>query len=61
MKPITKYSVLVTKLENLRYELEKCIYLAKSGRPGPVVIDIPFNVQIAEINPNKLKFIPPKK
>ena len=62
MKPITKYSVLVTKLENIRYEIEKCIYLAKSGRPGPVVMDVPYNVQVAQIIPNKLKrFIPPKK
>ena len=62
MRPITKYSVLVTKLENIRYELEKCLYLSKEGRPGPTVIDIPFNIQVAEINPNKLKkFIPPKK
>ena len=47
MKPITKYSVLVDKVENIRYEIEKCIHIAQSGRPGPVVMDVPYNVQIA--------------
>ena len=62
MKPITKYSVLVDKVENIRYELEKCLYLAISGRPGPVVMDVPYNVQIAKIDPKKLKkFNKPKK
>ena len=51
----------MTKLENIRYELEKCLYLSKEGRPGPTVIDIPFNIQVAEINPNKLKIYTSKK
>ena len=55
MEPIAKYSVLVDKVENIRYELEKCLYLAVSGRPGPVVMDIPYNVQISYIDPKKLK------
>ena len=55
MEPITKYSVLVDKVENIRYELEKCLYLAISGRPGPVVMNVPYNVQIAKIDPKKLK------
>lgn len=62
MKPITKYSVMVKKVENIRFELEKCIYLATNGRPGPVVIDVPYNIQVSKINPNKLKsFKPPIK
>ena len=61
MEPITKYSVLVDKLENIRYELEKCLYIAVSGRPGPVVMDVPYNVQISYIDPKKLKkFTKPK-
>ena len=55
MKPITKYSKLVENADDIRYEIEKAIYIATSGRPGPVVLDIPFNVQIAKIDPDKLK------
>jgi acetolactate synthase-1/2/3 large subunit len=61
MQPITKYSVLVDKVENIRFELEKCLYLAMSGRPGPVVMDVPYNVQVAQVDPKKLKgFTQPK-
>ena len=53
----TYYKILSTvdKVENIRYELEKCLYLAISGRPGYVVMDVPYNVQVAKIDPKKLK------
>lgn len=51
VKPITKYSVMVTDASSIRYHLEKAIYLATSGRPGPVWIDIPLNVQAADVDP----------
>ena len=43
--PITKYAVLVTDPRSIRYHLERAIYLARSGRPGPVWLDVPINVQ----------------
>ncbi|WP_025690571.1 thiamine pyrophosphate-binding protein [Paenibacillus zanthoxyli] len=52
--PITKYAVMVTDPDQIRYELEKAIYLAKNGRPGPVLLDIPMNLQRAQINPESL-------
>ncbi len=55
VKPITKYAVMVTNPEKIRYELEKAVYLATSGRPGPVLIDIPMDVQRAEIEPEQLE------
>lgn len=59
-KPITKYAVTVTDPNQIRYHLEKAVYLAKSGRPGPVWLEIPLDVQAAEISPQKLKsFSPP--
>lgn len=62
VKPITKYSVVLWQPEDVRYEFEKAVYLAKSGRPGPVLIDIPYDVQRAMINPEKLRhFHPPKQ
>jgi acetolactate synthase-1/2/3 large subunit len=59
-KPITKYAVLVDNPKRIRYEMEKACYLAKSGRPGPVLIDIPDNIQREEINPNELESYIPK-
>ena len=55
MRPITKYAKLIENIDDLRYELEKGIDLAVSGRPGPVVLDIPFNIQISEVEPEHLK------
>lgn len=62
VKPITKYASLVDKIENLRYELEKALYIATTGRKGPVVLDLPMDIQRQEINPEELfAFIPPKE
>lgn len=52
---ITKYSTTLKKKENCRYELEKCFYFLTHGRPGPVWIDIPIDIQGALIEPSKLK------
>jgi len=54
VKPITKYAVMITKPEKIKYYLEKAFYLAKSGRPGPILLDLPMDVQRAEINPSGL-------
>lgn len=59
--PITKYAVRVEKSENIRYFLEKALYIAKSGRPGPILIDIPMDLQRAEITPSTLKRFDPKE
>lgn len=61
-KPITKYAVRIDEPERIRFELEKAIYLAKSGRPGPVLIDIPDDIQRSEIDPDELEqFVPQQK
>lgn len=52
---VTKYAVMVTDPKEIRYHLERAMYLAKSGRPGPCWIDIPMNVQGAMIGEDKLK------
>jgi acetolactate synthase I/II/III large subunit len=62
VKPITKYAVLLKDKNMIRYELEKMLYYAREGRQGPVLMDLPDDLQRAEINPKKLKsFTPPKK
>lgn len=54
VKPITKYAVVVTDPKTIRYHLEKAVYLAKNGRPGPVWIDIPLDIQAAQIEETEL-------
>lgn len=54
VKPITKYAVMIKDPQSIKYELEKAYHLCTSGRPGPVLIDIPMNIQKAEINPLNL-------
>ncbi|OGX15631.1 MAG: acetolactate synthase [Omnitrophica WOR_2 bacterium RBG_13_41_10] len=55
IRPLVKEAILVTQPNKIRYYLEKAVFLAKSGRPGPVLLDIPMNIQRADINPNLLK------
>ena len=55
VKPITKYTVFIDKVEDIRYELEKSCYLAQEGRKGPVLVDIPIDVQYQSFNPKEAK------
>jgi len=58
-RPITKYAILLEDPFKIRYILEKAVYMAKSGRPGPVLVDVPDNLQRVDINPNTLeKYVP---
>lgn len=54
VKPITKYAVSVLDPNSIRYHLEKAAFLAVNGRPGPVWVEIPLDIQIAQIDPEKL-------
>ena len=49
-EPITKYAIMIKDADEISYELEKAYYLATNGRPGPVLIDIPMDIQNSEIN-----------
>jgi acetolactate synthase-1/2/3 large subunit len=60
VKPITKYAVTVLDPNDIRYHLEKAVYLALHGRPGPVWIDIPLDVQASPIEaPSALRGFDP--
>jgi acetolactate synthase I/II/III large subunit len=61
VRPITKYAVLVDDPQSIRYHLDKAIYLAKHGRPGPVWIDIPLDVQAAELDEASLPAFDPSE
>ena len=46
--PITKHNYMVTRVDRLADTIREAFYIARSGRPGPVVVDIPKDVQLAE-------------
>lgn len=50
VSPMTKYAYMIKDVSEVPYVLEKAIYLATHGRPGPVWIDIPLNIQGAEVD-----------
>lgn len=54
VKPITKYAKTLTEPMDVKYELEKALYLAQEGRPGPVLLDIPLNIQKKDIDEKQL-------
>lgn len=55
VKPITKYAKFISSASDVKRELEKAVFLAKDGRPGPVWLDIPLDVQCADITPDTLE------
>lgn len=54
VEPMTKYAVMVTDPKDIRYHLEKALYLAAHGRPGPCWLDVPLNVQSALVETDEL-------
>ena len=59
VKPVTKYAVTVLDPASIRYHLEKAVWLARNGRPGPVWIDIPLDVQASPIDESNLPAFDP--
>lgn len=53
VRPICKYAVMITDPNRIPFQIEKAFHLAKRGRPGPVWLDIPLDVQGAYIDPDK--------
>jgi acetolactate synthase-1/2/3 large subunit len=54
-QPITKYATMLREPRKIKWVLDKAVYEATHGRPGPVLIDIPIDVQKAEIDPEALE------
>ena len=62
VQSLTKYAVMIEDASSIRRELEKAFHLATTGRPGPVWIDLPLDLQWAEIEPDALPgFVPDPK
>jgi acetolactate synthase-1/2/3 large subunit len=55
VKPIVKYAVMVDDILNVRYEMEKAYFLSQNGRKGPVLVDIPMDIQRGETDINFCK------
>lgn len=60
VRPITKYAVTVLDPADIRFHLEQAVYLATTGRRGPVWIDVPLDVQAATIDPMTLRGYEPQ-
>lgn len=58
---ITKYAVVIQDPKTIRYHLERALYLAANGRPGPVWLDVPINIQGMMIDPEQLQSYDPKE
>lgn len=59
VRGITKYCALVDDPQDIRYHLDRALQLATSGRPGPVWLDIPIDVQSALVDPESLRTYDP--
>jgi len=59
VRPVSKYTVTVLDEKEIRYHLEKALYLSTHNRPGPVFVEIPLDMQAAEIEPENLKSFDP--
>lgn len=57
--PITKYAVKIREADSIRYHLERALHLAANGRPGPVWIDVPLDIQGGSIETDDLKAYDP--
>ena len=55
VRSVTKYAVQIQEPEEIRYEMEKAAYLAREGKPGPVWIDIPLDIQASQVEPEGLE------
>ncbi|MGE4481375.1 thiamine pyrophosphate-binding protein [Acidocella sp.] len=60
VRGITKFAVVLRDKEDVRYVVEKAIYLARTGRPGPVWIDVPMDIQGAQIETSMLRGYSPE-
>ncbi len=59
VQSITKYCVTITDVKDVKYELDKAIYIAQNGRPGPVWVDVPLDIQGAMVDETTLREFAP--
>ena len=54
VKSVTKYAVQIKEPQDILYELDKAVAISKEGKPGPVWLDIPLDIQAFQVEPEKL-------
>lgn len=59
VQSITKYCVTITDVHDVKYELDKAIAIALSGRPGPVWVDVPLDIQGAYVEESEMREFDP--
>jgi acetolactate synthase-1/2/3 large subunit len=59
VETLTKYATMITDPKHIAYEMDKALYLAKTGRKGPVWIDVPLDIQNMRIEPSELERFEP--
>lgn len=60
VESVTKYSAMLNDPLEVKYHLEKALFLASTGRPGPVWLDVPMDVQGAQVDPETLEGFDPQ-
>ena len=60
-RPCTKYNYLVKKSADLQANLEEAFHVARTGRPGPVIIDLPKDIQLLDAPYNEADTVMPKR
>jgi len=61
VSPLTKFAVMVDDPSQIRYYLQKAVHIARTGRPGPVWVDIPQDIQWSSIEPDDLRSFDPSE
>ena len=61
VQSITKYCVTITDVKDVKYELDKAIYIALNGRPGPVWVDVPLDIQGAMVDESIMRQFDPSE
>ncbi len=59
VQSVTKYAAFVHRAQDARFHMEKAFHLATTGRPGPVLLDVPLDIQGAMIDPSSLEGFEP--
>lgn len=57
---ITKYAVKISRAQDVPYELQKAFHIANTGRKGPVLVDLPYNIAREDIDVSGLKSYEPE-
>jgi len=61
VKPVTKYAVMIKDAKKAIYHIQKAIHIATSGKPGPVWVDVPADIQNAKVEEEEFEMFDPSE